>query len=277
MGMFGNRNYNPLWESYLPTQGGGLPMAGPQAPQMAPPSQSPMAPPQKRGMFGRMFDHVRNNIGYADQTGMTPEQIAGQIDKRDLFQSRLTDLGNILGGDPVSAEKEYRARHLAAQEKAKQDAAIQRLLPQMMPTKASPMGPTMSGDPKGNPARSPTMQDIMPALMEAQAAGVDVRPYMGMIEAMQPEKSQVYNAGDGYLGIVDPGKDPRFIGSPAAELNRAYKQAQIDDEEASARTRGAQGSYYEARAKQPYAPRAPAKRGAAQMSITELKALVGAK
>ena len=192
------------------------------------PQSEPMPQPSMRGMFGRAIQGAMKPGGLADFA---------------------------LGG--YSRVDDRLAQVKAAQDKAKQGAALQRLLGSMTPTKASPMGPTMSGDPMGNPARTPSMQDMMPALMEAQAAGVDVRPYMQMGEAMQPDKAQVFNMGDGYLGVVDPGKDPRFVGAPSVGQHQAYNEARTNAQEALAGVRGNQGQYYGAKARQPYAPPRP--------------------
>lgn len=100
-----------------------------------------------------------------------------------------------------------------------------------------------------------SLEAVLPDLLAAQAAGVDISPYASILRS-QP-KEQVLNAGDGVLATYTPGKGIAYsqAPNPNSALERELLQAQIAAARAQAEQREQQGAYYGARARQPYAPR----------------------
>jgi hypothetical protein len=166
----------------------------------------------------------------------------------------LQDVAGGISGGPVGYTRQYEADLAAQQKEQEQKAAVQALLDQMRPRQASPMGPGIDGAPMGNSAKTPGLTGLLPALTQAQASGVDVRPYAQLLEMAEPPKEQVFNTGNGYIGVVKPGQNPQFFGAPDVDQRSQYLQAQEAAQRALAGARQNQGGYYAAKAKQPYAP-----------------------
>jgi|LakMenE01Jun11ns_1017448.scaffolds.fasta_scaffold9505594_1 hypothetical protein len=149
------------------------------------------------------------------------------------------------------------AQQAAQQQQERQRQAMQAVLAKMNPVQTGgAMGPGMDGAPMGQGYTAPkrSIQDLLPDLMAAQAEGADIGPMVQMLKLGQPQEDQVYNMGDGYLGVVKPGQDPRFVAAPSVEERDNLRQAQINAANALAGVRQNQGAYYGAKAKQPYAP-----------------------
>lgn len=96
-------------------------------------------------------------------------------------------------------------------------------------------------------------------ILRAQQAGVDVGP---LADFMKAQKPQAINTQYGAF-IVNPDGTYSQIGQdPLADQRRQLLEAQIAAAQAQAEQRSASGDYYQARAKQPYAPKSPPRTGA---------------
>jgi hypothetical protein len=188
-----------------------------------------------------------------------------------MFGNRLSSIGAImrdvgagLDGRPQGYMDQYQQRLLQQQQEAekqqqqeRQRQAMQAVLAKMNPVQTGgAVGPGMDGAPMGQGYTAPkrSILDLLPDLMAAQAEGADIGPMVQMLKLGQPQEDQVYNMGDGYLGVVKPGQDPRFVAAPSVEERDNLRQAQINAANALAGVRQNQGAYYGAKAKQPYAP-----------------------
>ncbi|MCR6660727.1 MAG: hypothetical protein NVV72_15785 [Asticcacaulis sp.] len=199
-----------------------------------------------------------------------------------ILGATLKDVGAGLGHEQGGNLNQYQAQQRALAQKAAQDAVYEKLagvLTPQAPTVAgapadtqglSPFAAAIQGQARGAP-QAPTQpqahgiswDQLLPVITEAQRAGIDTEDIVKAYQMAHPTKEyQGVNLGDGNFGSFDPstGQIADLRTDPYAAKRAELLQAQIDAQRAYVPLRDAQGDYYQARAKQPYAPQRPVSR-----------------
>lgn len=171
-----------------------------------------------------------------------PEGQTG-ADRMALLGATLADVGSGLGGGRGGAVSAVQERGLNRQKLAQAERDKQ--------VRARAMGSAL--DPE-------TGQFSAAAYMRALAEGgvpLDISD-IGDARAAQGGH-KVISTPDGPFAYDDTTGQGDYVPGPLADQRRQLLEAQIAAARAQSDLRGSQGDYYDARAKQPYAPRAPAK------------------
>lgn len=173
------------------------------------------------------------------------------------------------------------AYDIYAADRAKHDAALNDMLSAVMadpsqstettaahPPSVPPLHELLPGQFKAPSSSSRAYSpQVQKAILEASAAGIDVKPFMDMLEHNNPAYQGAVT-GKGNYGVFDPltgdYRTAYEYQDPNADLVRAEAQAKVDyttQQAATEKSRqslyGHQGDYWAARAKSPYPPRLP--------------------
>lgn len=132
---------------------------------------------------------------------------------RNIIGSGLIGMG---GGNPMYAQMMLQQQRDAAEKKTASQGLTSAVGQFVPPVNVSPpvqVGGSNAGFNYGGNA-TPTIQDISPAILKAAAAGVDVTPFVSLLQGMQPASPTPQFAPDGRLINTS---DPKNLGRNFAQ------------------------------------------------------------